>query len=73
MYIINKSSFKKKNGFQPAGVSCDVVCEDDGPHRSLAGAGLAHQQDLLLHPDSSKVISSLAHKKYLSYKEMRQL
>ena len=27
----------------------DVVGEDDAPHRCLAGAGLAHQQDLLLH------------------------
>ena len=36
-------------GAEPPGVPGDVVGEDDAPHRRLAGAGLAHEQDLLLH------------------------
>ncbi len=35
-------------GAQAAGVASDVVGEDYGPHGGLPGAGLAHQQDLLL-------------------------
>ena len=39
-------------GAEPPGVPGDVVGEDDGAHRRLARAGLAHQQNLLLHGDA---------------------
>lgn len=41
--------FDVDGGAEPPRVPGDVVGEDDGPHRRLPGARLAHQQHLLLH------------------------
>ena len=41
--------FNVDGGTQPASVASDVVGENDGTHRGLARAGLAHQQNFLLH------------------------